>query len=90
MPPDDGTELVWQAKHHMSGIDWGKCEESLVRALGARSARDPFVFPVRMTAGREPGLADLRERYNQVTINEPWTVSALRESFESTTRSAAS
>ncbi len=80
VPLDDGTELVWQAKHHMSGIDWGKCEESLVRALGERDPREiTFVFPVRMTAGKEPGLADLRERYNQVTIKEPWTISVLRE-----------
>jgi hypothetical protein len=80
VPLDDGTELVWQAKHHTSGIDWAKCEESLIRALEQRQPREiTFVFPVKMTAGKEPGLADLRERYDQVTINEPWTLPSLRE-----------
>jgi hypothetical protein len=80
VPLDDGTELVWQAKHHTSGIDWGKCEESLTRALEQRQPREiNFVFPVKMTAGKESGLGDLRERYDQVTINEPWTLPLLRE-----------
>lgn len=75
----DGTELVWQAKHHASGISWSKCEESLVRALGARKPREvTFVFPVAMTEGKEAGLEDLRRRYPQVELPEPWTLPTLR------------
>lgn len=75
----DGTELVWQAKHHTAGIDWGKCEESLNAALRERKPREvTFVFPVKMTAPKEQGLEDLRLRYPQVTICRPWTLPDLR------------
>lgn len=79
VPLDDGTELTWQAKHHTAGIDWGKCEESLQTALRERQPREiTFVFPVKMTATKESGLAELRERYRQVRICEPWTLPDLR------------
>jgi hypothetical protein len=74
-----GGELVWQAKHHSSGIHWGDCEESLTTALRERIPREvTFVFPVKMTAGKEAGLDDLRKRYPQVTITRPWTLPDLR------------
>jgi hypothetical protein len=74
----DGTELAWQAKHHASGIDWGRCEESLQRALAERNPREmTFVFPVAMTEGKEPGLEDLRRRYPQIALPEPWTLGTL-------------
>jgi hypothetical protein len=75
----EGGELVWQAKQHTSGIDWGKCEESLKTALDEREPREvTFVFPVKMNATKEPGLDDLRDRYQQVTITKPWTLPDLR------------
>jgi hypothetical protein len=75
----EGDELVWQAKQHTTGIDWGKCEESLKTALANRKPREvTFVFPVKLTATKEPGLADLRARYPQVTITKPWTLPDLR------------
>ena len=80
--PASGTsrEIAFQVKHHTSGIDWGKCEDSLKQAL---KMRDPesltFVFPVNMTEGKEPGLQDLRARYSNVTLPEPWTLASLRE-----------
>jgi hypothetical protein len=75
----EGDELVWQAKQHTTGIDWGKCEESLKTALANRKPREvTFVFPVKLNATKEPGLADLRERYPQVTITKPWTLPDLR------------
>ena len=77
---DEQRERAWQAKHHVSGIAWGKCEESLKRAL---EERDPetvtFVFPVNMTEGKEEGLGDLRRRYPEVDLPEPWTLGTLRE-----------
>ncbi len=88
-PPDAGRdtivrlpgagELVWQAKHHTAGIDWGKCEESLKTALDQRDPREvTFVFPVKLNATKEPGLKDLRDRYPQVEITKPWTLPELR------------
>jgi hypothetical protein len=75
----EGDELVWQTKQHTTGIDWGKCEESLKTALANRKPREvTFVFPVKLNATKEPGLADLRERYSQVTITKPWTLPDLR------------
>jgi hypothetical protein len=75
----EGGELVWQAKHHASGIDWGKCEESLKTALSERDPREvTFVFPVKLNATKEPGLEDLRKQYPQVTITKPWTLPDLR------------
>ena len=75
----DGGELVWQAKHHTSGIDWSKCEESLKTALDERDPREvTFVFPVKLNASKESGLQDLRDRYPQVTITKPWTLPDLR------------
>lgn len=77
--PPEGGELVWQAKHHAAGIDWGKCEESLKTALAERDPREvTFVFPVKMNATKEPGLQNLRDRYPQVTITKPWTLPDLR------------
>jgi hypothetical protein len=91
VPCGDGTELVWQAKHHTAGIDWGKCEESLTTALRERRPREvTFVFPVKLTATKEPGLADLRERYRQVIICEPWTLPDLRAKLAEAHPSAAS
>ncbi len=75
-----GGELVWQAKHHTSGIDWNKCEDSLKTALKLRDPREvTFVFPVKMTATKEPGLEDLRARYPQVAICKPWTLPDVRD-----------
>jgi hypothetical protein len=75
----EGGELVWQAKHHTSGIDWGKCEESLKTALSERDPREvTFVFPVKLNATKEPGLEDLRKRYPKVKITKPWTLPDLR------------
>lgn len=81
VPATDGQrERAWQAKHHTSGIRWRKCEESLKTALEHRNPEEvTFVFPVNMNAGEEPGLEDLRRRYPQVRLPEPWTLGTLRE-----------
>src|ERR1700742_2344647 len=90
-PPDAGRdtivgadenhgELVWQVKHHTSGINWSKCEKSLKDSIEKRNPEVvTFVFPVNMTEGKEAGLTDLRERYPRVRLPEPWTIGVLLE-----------
>jgi hypothetical protein len=88
-PPDVGRdivveapagELAWQAKHHASGIQWGKCRESLEKALEHRDPkRVTFVFPTDLTGSKEPGLVTLRRDFPQVEIPEPWGASTLVE-----------
>lgn len=90
-PPDAGRDTIvpaaagrkergWQAKHHTTGPDWGKCEESLTTALAQRDLEElTFAFPVNMTAGQEGGLEGLRRRHPDVALPEPWTMGTLRE-----------
>lgn len=93
-PPDAGRdtivgadenhgELVWQVKHHTSGINWSKCEKSLKDSIEKRNPEVvTFVFPVNMTEGKEAGLTNLRERYPRVRLPEPWTMSVLLEKLD--------
>ena len=58
VPLDDGTELAWRRSTTPPASIRGKCEESLQTALSERRPREiTFVFPVKMTATKEPGLS---------------------------------
>lgn len=73
-------ELAWQAKHHVSGIDWSKCRESLAKAVEHRDPKQvTFVFPLDLTGSKEPGLKGLRKDFPNVEIPEPWGASTLVE-----------
>jgi hypothetical protein len=88
-PPDVGRDIVvegstgevaWQAKHHASGIEWGKCRESLEKALKHREPqRLTFVFPIDVSGSKEPGLKKLRDDFRELEIPEPWGASTLVE-----------
>src|SRR4051794_33430236 len=74
-PPDAGRDTIvpadethgewaWQAKHHTAGINWADCRKSLEMAHTRRQPeRVTLVFPVNLTAGKEPGLQALRDEF---------------------------
>ena len=79
---DDRRALVWQAKRFTDRIRWDQCRDSLDTSVAQWEPEEfRFVFPRDLNVRHQPSLQRLQSRYRSeiVRVEEPWTVSTLRE-----------